>query len=75
MTITASKSVIQQLGVILDDLSKCSDRKDQWFHEHIDHILDIQQQFLGLEKLKFDLMKQQHEDQKHKEVCKIMANY
>ena len=33
----------------------------------------IQQPFLELEKLKFELMKQQYEDQKHKEVCKTMA--
>ena len=75
MTITASKSVIQQLSVILDDLSERSDRKDQWLHECIDRILDIQQQFLELEKLKFELMKQQYEDKKHKEVHKTMANY
>ena len=60
--------------VFLDDLSECTDRKDQWFHECIDHVLDIQQQFLELEKLKFELMKQQY-DQKHMEVCKTMANY
>ena len=70
MTITASKSVIQQLSVILDDLSEHSDRKDQRLHESIDCVLDIQQQFLELEKLKFELMKQQCEDQKHKEVRK-----
>ena len=75
LTFTASKSVIQQLGVILEDLSECGDRKDQQLHDRIDHVLDIQQQFLELEKLKFDPMKQLYEDQKQKEVCKTMANY
>ena len=75
MNITASKSVIHQLGVILEDLSNCSDQKDERLHVRIDCVLDIQQQFLELDKLKFELMKQQYEDQKQKEVSKVMANY
>ena len=75
MNITASKSVIHQLGVILEDLSNHSDQKDERLHARIDRVLDIQQQFLELEKLKFELMKQQYEGQKQKEVSKVMANY
>ena len=75
MTITVSKSVIHQLGVILEDLSDCGDKKDERLHARIDRVLDIQQQFLELEKLKFELMKLQYEDQNQKEVSKVMASY
>ena len=75
MNITVSKSVIHQLGVILEDLSDRGDKKDERLHARVDRVLDIQQQFLELEKLKFELMKQQYEDQKQKEVSKAMANY
>ena len=68
MTFIGSKSVTQQLGVISEDLSECGDKKDDYIHARIDEVLDIQQQFLELEKLKFELMKQQYEDQKQKEV-------
>ena len=67
--------MIHQLGVILEDLSNCSDQKDERLHARINHVLDIQQQFLELEKLKFELMKQLYEDQKQKAVSKVMANY
>ena len=69
------KGVIHQLGVILEDLSDCGDKKDERLHARIDRVLDIQQQFLELEKLKFALMKQQYKDQKQKDVNKAMANY
>ena len=75
MNITVSKSAIHQLGVILEDLSNRGDKKDEMLHARIDHVLDIQQQFLELEKLKFELMKQQYKDQKQKEVSKAMVNY
>ena len=75
MTITASKSVIHQLGVILEDLSNCGDKKDERLHARINCVLDIQQQFLELEKLKFELLKQQYKAQNKKEVSKAMANY
>ena len=75
MNITVGKGVIHQLGVILEDLSDCGDKKDERLHARIDRVLDIQQQFLELEKLKFALMKQQYKDQKRKDVSKAMANY
>ena len=67
--------MIHQLGVILEDLSDCGDKKDERLHARIDRVLDIQQQFLELEKLKFELMKLQYEDQNQKEVSKAMASY
>ena len=67
--------MIHQLGVILEDLSNHGDKKDERLHARIDCVLDIQQHFLELEKLKFELMKQQYKDQKQKEVSKAMANY
>ena len=66
--------MIHQLGVTLEDLSDRGDKKDERLHARIDHVLDIQQQFLELEKLKFELMKQQYEAQNQKEVSKAMAN-
>ena len=61
--------------MILEEISERVDQKDERLHARIDHVLDIQQQFLELEKLKFELMKQQYEDQKQKEVSKAMASH